>query len=105
MNYLVGGGCHAARVEVDVEGGTQLTRSWSDVDAVGIAVVALGEDHTVEGSIEFNVDSHVRFLALHLEILDLGLVTRCADRPLIFGSRTDGVSLSGVTQTGCWWWR
>ena len=92
--YLVGRGSHAARVEVDVKSGTQLPRAGSNVDAVGVAVVAFGEDHTVERSVEFNVDPHVSLLALHLQVLDLWLIARLADGPWIFWSRTKG--------TGSW---
>lgn len=44
------------------------------MDAIGVTVVTLGEDHAVEGSVEFDVDPHVGLFALHLKILDLGLV-------------------------------
>jgi len=64
------------------------------VNAVGVAVVALGEDHAVEGSIEFDVDPHMSLLALHLQVLDLWLIARLTDGPWIFWSR--------AKRTGSW---
>jgi len=57
------------------------------MNAVGITVVAFGEDHAVKGTIEFNVDPHVSLLALHLQVLDLWLIARLTDGPWIFWSR------------------
>ena len=98
--YLIGWGSHAARVEVDVKSGTQLSRAGSNVNAVGVAVVALGEDHAVEGPIEFYVDPHVSLLALHLQVLDLWLIARLADGPWIFWSRAKGTGSRVRTR---WW--
>ena len=64
--YLVGRRGHSASVEVNIEGGAKLTRSRANVNAVGVAVMSRGEDHSVEWSIEFDVDTHVRLFALHL---------------------------------------
>jgi hypothetical protein len=106
MLYLVGGGCHSASVEVNIEGGAKLTRSRADVNAVGIAVVSLGEDHSVEWAVEFNVDTHVRLFTLDLQILDLGLVAWLTDGPLIFGSRSNGTTLGWVAcKSGAIRWR
>lgn len=63
---VIGRRRHAAAVEEDLEGRTQMSGSWFQVDAVGIAVEPFGEDHAVEGSVEFDVDTHVCLLALHL---------------------------------------
>jgi len=104
--YLVGRWCHSACVEVNIEGGAKLTRSRADVNAVGIAVVSLWEDHSVEGSVEFNVDTHVRLFTLDLQILDLGLVTWLTNWPLIFGSRSNRTALGWVackTAAIRWW--
>lgn len=57
---------HAAAVEEDLKGGTEMTGSGLHVHAVRVTVEAFREDHSVEGSIELDVDTHVRLLALHL---------------------------------------
>lgn len=92
--HLVGGGGHAARVEVDVEGSAELSGTGTDVNAIRVAVVALREDHAVERPVELHVHPHVRLLALHLQVLDLRLVARRADRPRVVRARGDG-SLAG----------
>lgn len=63
-----------------------MTGTRFQVHAMRIAVVALGEDHAVERTIEFDVDAHVRLLALHLQMLDLRAVVRSAQRPLFVGA-------------------
>ena len=60
------------------------------MDAIGVTVVTLGEDHAVEGPVELDVDAHVRPLALHLQVLDLRLVLRRRQRPgvVLYGHRS-----------------
>ena len=91
---LVGRRSHAARVEVDVESGAQLAGSRPDVNAVGIAVVSLAEDHSVKGPVELDVDPHVRLFALDLKVLDLRLIAGLADGPSV---------LRSGTRNGCGW--
>ena len=103
--YLVGGRSHSASVEVNIESGAKLTGSRANVNAIGIAVVSLGENHSVEWPIEFNVDAHVSLFALHLQVLDLRLIARLTDGPLIFGSRSNGTTLRWVAcKTAAIWW-
>lgn len=104
--YLVGGGCHATSVEINIESGAKLSGTGSDMNAVGITIMTFGEDHSVEWPVEFNVDSHVRLFALNLQVFDLWLVTRCTNWPLVFGSRTDRATLWWVAgQAGWRWWQ
>lgn len=67
--------------------------------------MSFGEDHSVERSIEFNVDTHVRLLALHLQILNLRLIARLANGPLIFRSWANRTTLRWVTSKAAGWWR
>ena len=41
------------------------------MNTVSVRVESLAEDHAVERPIELDVHSHVRLLALYLEMLDL----------------------------------
>ena len=51
------------------------------MDTVDIAVVALAEDHAVEGSVKDDPHPHHVFLTLNLQILDLGHVGRLGYLP------------------------
>lgn len=51
-----------------------MTSSGLHVNAVRVTIEAFREDHSVEGPIELDVDAHVRFLALHLQMFDLRIV-------------------------------
>ena len=53
---------------------------------VGVSVVALAEDHSVEWSVKDDPDSHHVFLALDLEVLDLGHVGRRPHLPRVIGA-------------------
>lgn len=81
---------HAAAVEEDLECGTEMTGAGFHVNAVLVAVEALREDHAVERPIELDVDAHVRFLALHLEVLYLRVVGGGAQGPRLVAMRTAG---------------
>ena len=105
ITYLIGGRGHAARVEVNIESGAELPRTGSDMDAIGVAVVAFGEDHSVERPVEFDVDAHVGLFALDLQVLDLRLVGCCANWPLIFRSRADRCPLGWIAGQAGWWWQ
>ena len=41
------------------------------MNAIGVAVEAFAEDHTIEGSVELDIDTNTRLLTLDLDILDL----------------------------------
>lgn len=106
---LVGWWGHSARIEVDIEGGAQLSRSRTDVDAVGITVVTLAEDHAIEWPVELNIDPHVGLLALDLKVLDLRLISCWAYGPSVFSHRSDRSWRRRwwwviATQAGRWWW-
>lgn len=75
------------------------------MNTVRVAVMSLGEDHSVERSIEFDIDTHVRLLALDLQILNLRLVARLANRPLIFRGWANGTTLRWVASKTAGWWR
>ena len=51
------------------------------MNTVDIAVVALAEDHAIEGSVKDNPDPHHVLLTLNLQILDLGHVGRLGYLP------------------------
>ncbi len=63
-----------SHLQGDVKGGLGLAEAGRDVDAVDVAVVALAEDHAVEGPVENDPDPHHVLLALDLKVLDLGHV-------------------------------
>ena len=58
------------------------TEARRQVDAVGVAVVALAEDNAVEGLVEAEVDLHRVLLALDVERDDLGHVV-AGRRPVL----------------------
>jgi hypothetical protein len=51
------------------------------MNTVDIAIVALAEDHAIEGSVKDDPDSHHILLTLNLEILNLGHVGRLGYLP------------------------
>lgn len=65
--------------------------------AVLIAVESLREDHPVEGSIEFDVDAHVRLLALHLQMLDLGAIVRGRQGPWVVSTTVAAADTAAAT--------
>lgn len=64
----------AALMESDVEAGRAPAQAGGQVDAVHVAVVALGEDDAVEGLVELDEHLHAVLLALHVQGHDLGHV-------------------------------
>lgn len=83
---------HPAAIQEDLEGRTQVTRAGFQMHTVLITVESLREDHSIEGSIEFDVDAHMRLLALHLQMLDLGAIVRGRQGPRV-------VSTAAATDT------
>ena len=63
-----------------------LAKVSGDMHTVGVSVVALAEDHSVEWSVKDDPHSHHVFLALDLEVLDLGHVGRLGDLPGVVGA-------------------
>lgn len=88
---------HAAAVQEDLEGRTQVASARLQMHAVRIAVESLREDHSVEGSIEFDVDAHVRLLALHLQMLDLGAVVRGREGPWVVSTTVAAADTAAAT--------
>lgn len=80
---MVGRAAHTAAVQEDFKSGTQMSGSRFQMHTVRIAVKSLREDHSVEGSVEFDVYTHVRLLALHLQMLDLGTIVRARQGPWV----------------------
>lgn len=74
---------HAATVQENLEGRTQMAGARFQMHTVSITVEAFGENHAVKRTIEFDVDAHVSLFALHLQMLNLRTVVRCAQRPRI----------------------
>ena len=68
----------------DIKSGLSLTQSSRDVDTVDIAVEALAEHHSIEGSVELDPHSEQVLLALDLQILDLGHVGWLAVGPCVW---------------------
>lgn len=58
-----------------------MTGTRLKMHAVRVTVESLREDHSVEGSIEFDVDAHMRLFALHLQVLDLGTIVVSGQGP------------------------
>lgn len=81
IGVVVGRAGHSAAVQEDLESGAEMTGTGFHMHAVVVTVEALREDHSVEGTIELNVDTHVRLLALHLEVFDLWVVRCGSQRP------------------------
>lgn len=89
-HVVISGRAHPAGVQEDFEGSAEVTCSWFQVDAMGIRVEALAEYHSVERPVELDVHSHVRLLALHLQVFNLRRV-RGRQWPILLGA------------VSCWW--
>uniref|UniRef100_A0A2M4D382 Putative secreted protein n=1 Tax=Anopheles darlingi TaxID=43151 RepID=A0A2M4D382_ANODA len=63
-----------ALVDTDVEAGRRLAEPGRQMNAVDVAVVALGEDDAEEGLVELDVHLHALLFALHVQRHDLGHV-------------------------------
>jgi len=67
------------------------------VHAVDVGVVALAEDHAVEGPVELHADAHQILFALHLQVADLRHVVGLADLPGIAGAGRGGAEAAAVS--------
>lgn len=88
---------HAAAIQEDLEGRTQMTGAGFQMHTVRVTVESLREDHSVEGSIEFDVDAHMRLLALHLQVLDLGAIVRGRQGPGVVSTTTAAATAAATT--------
>ena len=61
-----------------------LPKTWGDVDIVDIALEALAENHSVEGSIEDNSNSHQILFALNLKVLYLSHIGWLGSGPWVW---------------------
>jgi len=106
-------GAHAASIQINVKGCTQVPWARGQVDAVWIGVIAFGEDETIEGSIKLNVDPHVRLFTLDLEYFDLGHVVLGLEWPVLVPLRQRGMAVGlkvavmrrGMAIGSRWAWR
>ena len=98
---------HAAAVQEDLEAGGDGARPSCKVDAVRVAVEAFAEDHPVERTVELDVHSYARLLAL-----DLGDTVNRLQVPIwlmtwmswIWGWSASE-PLAGQTSSSCTAWR
>lgn len=83
LTVVIGRTAHAATIEENLESCTQMAGAWFQMHTMSITVETFGENHAIEWTIEFNVDAHMSFFALHLQMLNLWTVIWCSQRPWI----------------------
>lgn len=96
-SIVVSRAAHTAAVQEDLESCTKVTGTGLQMHTVRIAVESLREDHSVEGSIEFDVDAHMRLFALHLQVLDLGAIVRGRQGPRVVSTTAAAATAAATT--------
>ena len=70
-------------LQSDVKCSLGLSKSTGHVNTIDVAVVALAEDHAVEGPVEDDPHPHHVLLTLNLQVLDLSHVGWLGNLPRI----------------------
>lgn len=63
---MIGRAAHAATVQEYFEGSAQMAGTRFQMHTMSVAVESFRENHAIKWPIEFDVDPHMGFFALHL---------------------------------------